>query len=78
MAVGEEDRRGEVGACWSDGPGRLEVEEVGEELREGLAEAEEGRRLGMEVDACCRERGREGQRMMEQAGGERSSGLPLS
>lgn len=33
MEVVEEDTRGEEGACWLAGPGRLEAGEVGEEQR---------------------------------------------
>lgn len=63
-----------------DGPGRLEVEEVGEEQREGLVVEEEEveRRWGKAVGVCCHEREKEGQRMMMPVGGGQSCGLLLS
>ena len=67
-----EDRRGAAGACWLDGPGRLEVAAAGEEQREGPGESEGGRKQGKEVGACCREREREERRMRERARGGRS------
>lgn len=72
-----EDRRGEGEACWLAGPGRLEVEEVGEEQREGQVEVEGQRKEGKEVGACCHERGREEQRTRERAdGGQWRFGSP--
>lgn len=64
-----------------DGPGRLEVEEVEEELREGLVveeEEEEERRWGKAVGVCCHGREKEGQRMKTPEGGGQSCGLLLS
>lgn len=38
LEVVEEGRRGEGEACWLAGPGRVEVGEEGEELKEGQVE----------------------------------------
>lgn len=72
-----EGRRGEVEACWPDGPGRLEVVAAGEEQMEGQEEEVE-RKQEKEVGAWFHEKGREERRTKKQKGGGWRFGAPLS
>lgn len=84
-----EGRRGEVEACWSDGPGRLNVaaaeeeqmggqEEVEGEQMEGQEEVEGERKQEKEVGACLHEKGREEQRTKKESDGGWRFGALLS